>query len=210
MQIRRFDKPRVNARFSEKVNKKGSCAMSDIVIISGSPSELSRSEKLLQYIGSTMRKEHYSVTFISIKDIPAEDLVQGNYESPVLQQITQHIQEASGVIVGSPVYKAAYSGVLKALFDLLPQDVLYDTYVLPIMTGGSPSHMLAMDYALKPLVSTMKGLPLKGLYYIDSQLDKHQENPIIDEEILDRTKKQLFYFLEKIGLKKSISNATIR
>ncbi|WP_324609842.1 NADPH-dependent FMN reductase [Oceanobacillus damuensis] len=146
--------------------------MSDIVIVSGSPSESSRSERILQYLGSFLEKEHLTVTHISVKDVPAEDLLFGNFDSPEVKQIANQIEDAKGVIVGTPVYKASYSGVLKALFDILPPDILKDTPVLPLMTGGSLSHLLALEYALKPLLATLKGQNLKGLYFLDSQIDK--------------------------------------
>lgn len=171
--------------------------MSDIVIISGSPSNSSRSERVLQYLGRMLEREHLSVTHISVKDVGAEDLLFGNFNSPEIKMVADKISHAKGVIVGTPVYKASYSGVLKALFDILPQDILQDKPVLPLMTGGSLSHLLAIEYALKPLLATLKGQNLKGLYFLDSQIDKTQENPITGEDILARTKKQLYYFIEK-------------
>ena len=172
--------------------------MPKIVIISGSPSEHSRSEQVLTYIGRLLEQENYSVTHISVKDVPAEDLVKGNFNSPAISKITARIEAADGVIVGSPVYKGAYSGVLKALIDLLPQDVLQHKPVLPLMTGGSPSHLLAVEYALKPVLATLKAHNLKGLYILDEQIDKHNHNPIIDEAILHRTQKQLRYFTQLV------------
>lgn len=170
--------------------------MSEIVVISGSPTKYSKSDKVLHYLGSLLEKEHFSVKHISVKDVPPEVLIFGKYDSPVIKRISKQIQGALGVIVGSPVYKAAYSGALKTLLDILPQDVLKNTPVLPLMTGGSSSHLLAIEYSLKPLLATLKGQNLKGVYLLDSQIDKHQENPIIDKEILQRTKKQLQYFID--------------
>ncbi|WP_156291289.1 NADPH-dependent FMN reductase [Oceanobacillus salinisoli] len=172
--------------------------MSDIVIVSGSPSSSSRSERVLYHLGSLAEQKDLSVKHISVKDVDAEDLLFGNFNSPEIKEIARKLEQAKGVIVGTPVYKASYSGVIKALFDILPQDILKNTPVLPLMTGGSPSHLLAIEYALKPLLASLKGQNLKGLYFLDSQLDKTKENPIIDEDILDRTTKQLDYFIEKV------------
>lgn len=74
------------------------------------------------------------------------------------------------------------------MIDLLPQDVLKHTPVLPLMTGGSPSPQLALDYALKPLLASLKAHNLKGLYFQDTQIDKQSEISIIDEDILQRKK----------------------
>ncbi|QDP39936.1 NADPH-dependent FMN reductase [Radiobacillus deserti] len=173
--------------------------MSDIVVLSGSPSEQSRTDIVLRYLGHLLEKEKLSVSHISVRDIPQEVLFLGQHESPVIQDITALILQAKGVIIGSPVYKSAYSGVLKALIDLLPQDVLQDTPVLPLMTGGSAAHLLAIEYTLKPLLANLKGQNLKGVYLLDNQISKELlEQPIIDVEILERTRKQLYYFIQTV------------
>ncbi|WP_226037539.1 NADPH-dependent FMN reductase [Aquibacillus saliphilus] len=178
--------------------------MSEIVILSGSPSEFSRSDLVLNYLGSILKDEGFSVTHLSIRNVPQEALFYGQFDNPEVKEIASLIHGAKGVIVGSPVYKAAYSGVLKALLDILPQDVLQGTPVLPLMTGGSPSHLLAIEYTLKPLLATLKGQNLKGVYLLDSQIDKTQlDNPIIHEECLERLKKQLDYFIETVNRQKA-------
>lgn len=174
--------------------------MADIVIISGSPTETSRSEQVLKFLGSLLEKENLSIIHVSVKDVPAEDLVTGNYLSPVIKNIAQSIEQAKGVIIGTPVYKGAYSGVLKALIDLLPQDVFQHKPVLPLMTGGSSNHLLALEYSLKPLIATLKGINLKGIFIQDDQIDKLSVNPIIDEDVLQRTTKQLYYFKSLVDL----------
>ncbi|WP_306465046.1 NAD(P)H-dependent oxidoreductase, partial [Virgibacillus salexigens] len=88
--------------------------------------------------------------------------------------------------------------MLKALLDVLPQDVLKHTPDLPVMTGGSMSHVLAIEYALKPVLATLKGHNLKGLYFLDSQIDKFADVPIIEEASLERASKQVHYFIELI------------
>ncbi|MEK4298388.1 NADPH-dependent FMN reductase [Oceanobacillus sp. FSL W8-0428] len=172
--------------------------VSAIVIISGSPSPLSRSERILYYLGNRAEQKGFSVKYISVRDVDAEDLLFANFQSSKIKEIAADLEKAEGIIVGSPVYKASYAGVLKALFDLMPQDVLRGTVSLPVMTGGSLSHLLALDYALKPLLATLKSQNLKGLYFQDSEIDKTRENPILDDAMLNRTQKQLDYFLEQL------------
>src|SRR5699024_11441012 len=80
---------------------------------------------------------------------------------------------------------SAYTGILKALLDLLPQDVFKSKVVLPIMLGGSYKHLLAIEYTLKPVISILKGNSLNGVYIVDNKVDKKLENPILDEQIYD-------------------------
>lgn len=180
--------------------------MSEIVILSGSPSESSRTDLVLQFVGKKLKHEGFSITHVSVRDIPSDDIFNLKFDSPALKELTSLIQGAEGVIVGSPVYKAAYTGVLKAVLDLLPQDVLARKTVLPIMTGGSPAHLLAIDFSLKPLLAALKGQSLQGVYFQDCQIDKTQAvNPIIDVNVLERLKKELYYFIESVNQSKDFA-----
>lgn len=176
--------------------------MNRIVILSGSPSESSRSDRVLKYLEGILKQKDFEVIYISVREIPHKDLYNGNYNSPALKKVSSKIAKAQGLIVGSPVYKASYSGVLKSLIDLLPQDILEHKPVLPIMTGGSLSHLLAIEYTLKPLINILKGQCLKGLYFLDHQVNKNAQQPILDEELLGRTEKQLDYFIEIVHRQK--------
>ena len=172
--------------------------VSDIVFISGSPRAHSRSERILFYLASLLQEKGYTTTHISVTDIPAEDLLYANFNSDVIQQTNEKIANAKGVIIGTPVYKAAYSGALKTLIDLLPQDGLRGKPVLPIMTGGSAAHLLAIDFAFKPLIHAVKGEPVQGLYFQDGQIDATKSNPIQDNDMLERTEKQIQLFEQKL------------
>ncbi|SHM53841.1 NADPH-dependent FMN reductase [Gracilibacillus kekensis] len=166
--------------------------MTDIILLSGSPSISSRTDLALHYAGDKLIKEGFDVKHISIQDIPAEVLFHAQFDHPKIKEVTNLLRNAKAVIVGSPVYKAAYSGVLKALLDLLPPDVLQDTPVLPVMTGGSGGHLLSIEYSLKPLLASLKGQCLQGVYIVDKCIDKQQtEEPIVDEETKQRLINQL-------------------
>ena len=58
---------------------------------------------------------------------------------------------ADGVIVGTPVYKASYSGLLKAFLDVLDDDILLGMPTMLAATGGSPRHGLVPDDQMRPL-----------------------------------------------------------
>ena len=65
---------------------------------------------------------------------------------------------ARGLVIATPVYKAAYSGLLKTFLDLLPQFGLREKVILPLVTGGTPAHVLAIDYALRPVLNSLDPL----------------------------------------------------
>ena len=83
----------------------------------------------------------------------------------------QQIANADGLVIATPVYKASFSGALKTVLDLLPERALAHKIVLPMATGGSIAHMLAVDYALKPVLSALKAQELlHGIFAEDSQI----------------------------------------
>src|SRR5699024_6163247 len=135
---------------------------------------------------------------LSVRDVPQEVLVGAKFDSPAIEHLASTIQQAQGVIVSSPVYKASYSGVLKALIDLLSQDILEHKPILLLMTVGSPAHLLAIEYTLKLLLASLKGQNLKGIYFQDSQISREAAIPINDEELLRRTMKQIDFFIDKL------------
>lgn len=108
------------------------------------------------------------------------------------------VAAADGVIVASPVYKASYTGILKTYLDLLPQDGLRNKAVLPLMSGGTFGHLLAIDYGMKPVLNSLGARHiLGGVYALDTQLewqDKDAGTFRIAEEIklrLDKATKDL-------------------
>lgn len=70
---------------------------------------------------------------------------------PRLAAILEAIRAADGLVVASPVYKGAYTGLFKHLFDLIDPKALAGKPVLVAATGGSERHSLVIDHALRPL-----------------------------------------------------------
>ncbi len=173
----------------------------NIVTIAGSPSDNSRSSRVLAEAARWLNEEGISHQAISVRDLPAEDLLHANFNSPELQAATKVLEEASGIIIATPVYKAAYSGVLKAFLDILPQNGFAGKVVLPIVTGGSPAHMLAMDYALKPVLSALGArFVLNGVFAADSQIRIREDGSIeLDNDIALRLEDGLQRFSDSLA-----------
>ncbi len=123
-----------------------------IVALSGSPSPTSKTallaEHVLGLVGGPGR--HYRVSAVDPRA-----LLTGDMGDALLAEMVGAVEAAHGVIVATPIYKAAYSGLLKAFLDVLPQFALAGKAVLPVATGGSVAHVLALDYALRPVLQSM-------------------------------------------------------
>ncbi|MEG8277277.1 NADPH-dependent FMN reductase [Streptomyces sp. AHA2] len=129
--------------------------MATILSVSGSPSATSRTARLLRHLDQRLIAQGHQVVPFDVRAVPAEALLGADFRHPAIVRATALVEQADGLVVGTPVYKAAYSGLLKSLLDLLPQFALAGKTILPLATGGSTAHVLAIDYALRPVLSSM-------------------------------------------------------
>jgi FMN reductase len=77
------------------------------------------------------------------------------------------------LVVASPTYKATYTGLLKAFFDRFGSGALAGVVAVPVMLGGAPIHMLAVDTHLTPLLQEIgASCPTRGLFILESELEQ--------------------------------------
>lgn len=148
-----------------------------ILLIGGSPLTPSRSTRLLHHAGERLTLLGHRTHRLQVRDLPAEALLHADFTNAELARAVSLVADASALVIATPVYKAAYSGVLKAFLDMLPQDGLHDKVVLPLATGGSQSHMLALDYALRPVLSALGARHvLASIYATDAQVQWSEQD----------------------------------
>ncbi|WP_374676122.1 NADPH-dependent FMN reductase [Ideonella sp.] len=122
--------------------------------LAGSPSARSRSAALLRHALAAVTGDPAAGP-IHIAGLPQLALVRADPSEPELARALAQVVQAEWVLVATPIYKAAYSGVLKLFLDLLPPDALRGKRVLPLATGGSLAHLLAVDYSLRPVLGAL-------------------------------------------------------
>ena len=123
----------------------------------------------------------------NIHNFRPEDLIGARFDSPALLALKEDLAAADGLIVATPIYKASFSGALKTLLDLLPERALEHKVVLPLATGGTLAHMLAVDYALKPVLNALKAQEvLHGVFADDSQIAHYDRTPEISDLLSGR------------------------
>ncbi|MGF1431335.1 NADPH-dependent FMN reductase [Kitasatospora sp. LaBMicrA B282] len=144
--------------------------MATVLAVSGSPSPTSRTTGLLRHVGARLAEHGHRVVPLDVRELPAEPLLRADTRHPELARALDLVTGADALVIGTPVYKAAYSGLLKALLDVLPQYALAGKTVLPLATGGSTAHVLAVDYALRPVLSAMGAAHVTQGWFV---LDRH-------------------------------------
>ncbi|MEU1625024.1 NADPH-dependent FMN reductase [Streptomyces sp. NPDC020096] len=145
--------------------------MAVVLSVSGSPSATSRTARLLRHLDARLTAQGHQVVPLDVRTLSAEALLRADFGHPDIVRATELFARADGIVIGTPVYKAAYSGLLKSLLDLLPQYGLAGKTVLPLATGGSTAHVLAIDYALRPVLSSMGASHIvPGWFILDRQI----------------------------------------
>ena len=142
-----------------------------IVTIAGSPTANSRSTALLDLATQRLRGEGFRTENIAVRELNPAELLSANTKNDRIAAALRSVADANIVIIATPVYKASYSGLLKTFLDLLPQTGFANKAVLPIATGGSSAHLLALDYALRPVLAALGArIVVESLFVADSQI----------------------------------------
>lgn len=145
--------------------------MATVLSVSGSPSATSRTARLLRHLDGRLTAQGHEVIPLDVRTLPAEALLGADVRQPAIVEAAGLFARADGVVIGTPVYKAAYSGLLKSFLDLLPQYALAGKTILPLATGGTTAHVLAIDYALRPVLSSMGAAHIvQGWFTLDKEL----------------------------------------
>ncbi len=162
--------------------------MTKTVIINGANARTSRVNAIQQYI-----LENVGATTIEVFDLSAQDLISANFASAAIKAANALVEQADVVVVLTPVYKAAYSGILKTYLDLIPQKGFENKHIIPIAVGGTAHHLLAIDYALKPVFSALGATSIsQGVFILDKQIERTEQGFVIEAEIKERIQQQLF------------------
>lgn len=176
--------------------------MGKVTIIAGGIKTESRLTGLIQLAANELVNNGTEVRIIEVHKIQPEALVTADFTHPDIQLANSEVEKSSGVIIATPIFKASYSGVLKAYLDLLPLKALKGKVVLPLGLGGSNGHLLALQYALDPVLKELGAETiLKGQFTVDKQIERlgdgHYEIDASAKERLDLALSQFISLLNQ-------------
>jgi len=149
-----------------------------IVGISGSLSNPSRTTTLVELIvGKTASAAFSKKTIITVGDIaPSLGLaLNPKLLSAEVSLAYEKLASADVIVVGTPVYKGSYTGLVKHFFDLLDPKVLNGKVAVLAATGGSDHHSLVLEHQLRPLLSFFGAHTVPTTVYVkDSDFVKEE------------------------------------
>jgi len=171
-----------------------------IVGITGSLSAPSRTKSLVEnIIGKAALRAHTKSTLIDIAQLAPElgSTVSFANFPQALTDAYQAIAEADLIVIGTPVYKASYTGLLKHFFDLLDPKKLTGKVAILAATGGTDQHALVLEYQLRPLASFFGvATAPTAIYARDNEFIDYRLNSDAIESRIETAVNQAFKLLD--------------
>ena len=97
---------------------------------------------------------------LRVRDLSPQALILADLGHRSISAAIGQVAEADVVVVATPVYKAAYSGVLKVFLDLLPQDAFKR---VPVRDLQNPAlrNLARLDQALSEETPSISHFPVQ-------------------------------------------------
>jgi len=134
-----------------------------VVGVSGSPTDPSRTTALVRRVTEAFAERLGADAEVIELATVLPALAAGGYRPNLgheAQEALELVETADLLVVGSPAYRATYSGLFKLFFDYVGQYALVDTPVVLTATGGSDRHALLVEHQMRPLFGFFQALTL--------------------------------------------------
>jgi len=159
-----------------------------IVGVSGSLSKPSRTSALVSAVLEGISiKSGLPATLLELSDSAAELFAARSSASasPPARKFLEQVEQADLLVIGTPVYRASYTGALKHLFDLVDHRSFSGKPIVLTATGGSLLHALVIEHQLRPLFGFLNALTLPtSVYAVEADFSSYSlVRPEIHERI---------------------------
>lgn len=151
----------------------------EIVVVVGNPRPGSRTRQAAETAAHRLAEHHGlsgAVHTIELADLAPELLLA---DRPRVAAALQRLRGARYAVVATPVYKASYTGLLKAFLDQYGAQGLAGVVAVPLVVSASPEHASAGDDHLRPLLVELGAeVPATSLALVEAELP--DPVPVID------------------------------
>lgn len=133
--------------------------MSGLVAASAGESSASKTTALVRPVVEERKGE-----LIELARLSSDGLLGRTGDARVAEAV--ETASAAGVlIVATPIYRATYTGAMKAFFDRFPPGALRRTAVVLVGTAIAHEHFLALDTSGRALVASLEGWTVPTVVY---------------------------------------------
>ena len=139
--------------------------MTKIAVVTGNPKPASRTHSVALAVADALAKELPGAETRLVVDLAGYAPRLFDWSDEELTALTAQVAASDIAVFASPTYKASYTGLLKAFLDRYGNNGLAGVTAVPVMTGGWPGHLLAVEVHFRPvLVELGATVPSRGLY----------------------------------------------
>jgi FMN reductase len=122
--------------------------------------------------------------------------------------LIETVEQADLLVIGTPVYRASYTGALKHLFDLVHHEAFLGKPVILTATGGSHLHGLVTEHQLRPLFGFLNALTLPTtVYAVETDFLDYR---VSSQKILDRADRSVIEALTQLDRRRANSSERLR
>jgi FMN reductase len=149
----------------------GSARAVRVLALSGNPRPASRTHALARTLATAVARVLPDAALAEIELASLGSRVLDRDDAGAAAAVEQ-VLESDILVIASPTYKAAYSGLLKSFLDRLDHKGLTGKAAVPILLGGLPDHRLAVDVHFSPLLAELGAkVPAGGLFVLESEVE---------------------------------------
>jgi FMN reductase len=139
-----------------------------LLMVVGAATPPGRLAAAITVAAQAARTVDVAVDILNLAEVPVEICDGRALEAygEATRQAVARIAAAGAVLIGAPVYRASFPGVLKNLLDITPVEALQNKPVGIVAMGGSPHHYLAVDSQLRAVLAWFGALVAPTAVYL--------------------------------------------
>lgn len=137
----------------------------DLALVVGNPKPRSRTQQVGIAVADQICRATGARLAISI-DLADYGGLLFDWPNDTLTELTERVSSCELLVAASPTYKATFTGMIKAFFDLYPNNGLAGVTAIPVLTMNSMDHSMGVDVFFRALLVELgASVPTKGLAF---------------------------------------------
>lgn len=142
-----------------------------IILINASPVPRSRSGALLGAARQKLTALGHSPRQLCVADLPSASLLALSVQEGAIRLAARSVDQADALVIAAPVFKAAFSGLLKVFLDVLEPAALQGKKVLLLATGVAAGQEQVVAHSMEPVLQSLGAEQVvPGVYAPDHQV----------------------------------------
>ena len=149
----------------------------------------SKTKIVVENVLAEVKKKHPEIE-VELLDMKKYDVQFCDGRNPLeynedTKKVINLVSSADFYLIGTPIFQASITGVLKNLIDLIDPQAFRNKVMGFIATGGTYQHYLVVENQLKPIAGYLRAFVSPGFVYAHND-HFNQQNELVDPEVLKR------------------------